>query len=256
MRDRFDTARRAAQRGGEVALKFFQEGFQLSAKGLNNLVTDADVAAERAIVDAIRSDFPGDAVFAEETHRDDVAADNLWIVDPIDGTHNFAHHVPQFGVSVAYYERGQPRHAVVYQPVGENWYTASRGQGAYCNDKLMHVAAEQNLSEVLIGIGFPYDREGPLDATLAAIRKLFAVHVHGVRRNGAATLDLCSVAAGQFGAFFEYGLAAWDFAAGRLIVEEAGGRVTTCEGEPLPIAQSTVLATNGHLHEAMLEICK
>ncbi|MHC5015140.1 MAG: inositol monophosphatase family protein [Planctomycetota bacterium] len=198
-----EVARRAAQVGGDVVTSYFREGVDVRQKGGWNLVSDADVESEHAIVDVIREAFPGHAVLGEESHHDDVGAEDLWVVDPLDGTNNFAHEIPHFAISIAYHRGGRPECGVVYSPVRGDWF----------------------------------------------------VHgIHGIRRFGTASLDLCMVGVGAFGAFFEYELSPWDFAAGRLFVEEAGGRVTTCRGEEIPLSKTTVLASNGHVHEAMLAV--
>jgi myo-inositol-1(or 4)-monophosphatase len=139
-------------------------------------------------------------------------------------------------------------------PVRDDWYIAQRGKGAFHNGEQVRVASNRRLDEVLIGFGYYYDRGAMMEATLNAVGDLLRRDIHGVRRMGAATLDLAYVGLGSFGAFFEYELAPWDFAAGRLFVEEAGGNVTTCRGEPVPIAPTSILASNGWLHDAVLEL--
>ena len=249
-----EVAREAARQGGEVVARYFRDGVTMRGKQSYNLVSDADVQAERTIVEVIREAYSDDAVLGEELHEADAGAARLWVVDPLDGTNNFAHRIPHFAVSIAYYEQGQPLAGVVYNPVRDDWYEATRGGGARCNGINVRVGNESRLDEVLVGVGFYYDRGAMMEATLAAIGELFRAQIHGIRRFGTASLDLCQVATGMFGAFFEYELSPWDFAAGRLFVEEAGGRVTTCAGDPLPLEKSSVLASNGRLHDAMLAI--
>lgn len=244
----------AARQAGEIVANYFRTGVVMRHKRPHDLVSDADVEAEQAIVAAIRRVYPRHEVLGEEGHQGDVTADDLWIIDPLDGTNNFAHQVPHFAVSIAYYRRGQPVCGVVMNPLRDEWYTAVRGCGAWLNGKPVRVSEERGLNEVLVGVGFYYDRGAMMEATLSAIRELFRQQIHGIRRFGAASLDLCAVGQGLFGAFFEYRLSAWDFAAGRLFVEEAGGRVTTGHGDALPLAVTSVLASNGHLHDAMLQI--
>ncbi|MCA1684602.1 MAG: inositol monophosphatase, partial [Planctomycetia bacterium] len=226
-------------------------------KDVANLVSDADLEAERAVVEVIRRTYPGHEILAEEAHTGDTAAEHLWVVDPLDGTNNFAHQIPQFAVSVAYYRRGVAQCGGIYNPTRDDWHVAVRGQGAYFNGERTRVGEQTSLGEVMVGVGFYYDRGEKMEATLAAVGDLKRDHqIHGIRRFGAATLDLCMVALGQLGAYFEFTLSPWDFAAGRLFVEEAGGRVTTCLGDPLPLARSSILATNGHLHDAMLAVVR
>jgi myo-inositol-1(or 4)-monophosphatase len=249
-----DVACQAAQRAGAILVRHFEQGVVVRSKQEYNLVSDADIEAERAVVAAIRQRFPEHAILAEEEHAASTEAEHLWVVDPLDGTNNFVHGIPHFAVSIAYYQAGQAQCGVVFNPVRGDWYVAQRGGGATCNGQTMRVSSHTRLSQVLVGLGFYYDRGALMQGTLDAIRDLFAEKIHGIRRFGTASLDLCHVAQGRFGAFFEYQLAPWDFAAGRLIVEEAGGRVTTCRGEPLPLRLSSVLASNGTLHDAVLRI--
>ncbi len=248
-------AREAARAGGEVVSRYFREGTTMRSKDVSNLVSDADIDAERAVVGVIREAFPGHEVLAEEEHAGRAEAEHLWVVDPLDGTNNFAHGLPQFAVSVAYYREGVARCGVILNPVRDEWHVAERGLGATFNGKPVRVNEEATLGETLVGVGFYYDHGTLMEATLGALSELKGVHhVHGSRRFGAATLDFCMVGLGMLGAYFEYTLSPWDFAAGRLFVEEAGGRVTTCRGGPLPMAKSSVLASNGRLHDAMLGV--
>ncbi len=247
-------AQQAARVGGDIVLRYYREGVVMRGKQSYNLVSDADTQAEHAIVDVIRSSFPDHAILAEEAHRDRVDAEHLWIIDPLDGTNNFAHRIPQFAVSIAYYRAGKPECGVVYQPLTDEWYVARRGCGAFHDGQAVQVSASSRLDQALLGVGFYYDRDKIMDATLAAIGDLFRQQIHGIRRFGAASLDLCWVGLGRFDGFFEFELAPWDFAAGRLFVEEAGGIVTDCLGRDLPIAKSSVLATNGRLHGTILDI--
>jgi myo-inositol-1(or 4)-monophosphatase len=249
-----DVAREAARRGAEIVCRHHRDGVTMRSKGVSDLVSDADTESEEAIVEVIRRAFPDHAILAEESHRGDAGAEHLWIVDPLDGTTNFAHRIPHFAVSIAYYRAGRAECGVVHNPVRGDWYLAVRGRGAFHDGSPIYVDPSAGLNDVLVGVGFYYDRGAMMEATLAAIHELFGRSIHGIRRFGTASLDLCQVATGVYGAFFEYELSPWDFAAGRLIVEEAGGRVTTCRGDDLPLARSTLLASNGHLHEAMLEI--
>ena len=249
-------AEAGARAGGDVVLKYHRTGVEMRSKESFNLVSDADIEAEAAVVRVIRETFPDHAILAEEGHRADGNAENLWVIDPLDGTNNFAHKVPQFSVSVAYCRRGRPMCGVVFNPVTGDWYTARRGEGAFANGERARVGAQRGLSEALVGFGFYYDRGAQMQATLAAIADFFGNDIHGVRRMGCASLDLCWVGIGRFGVFFEHKLSPWDFAAGALFVEEAGGKVTTCDGEPLPMAPTGVLATNGLLHGLALEITR
>ncbi|NQV24720.1 MAG: inositol monophosphatase [Rhodopirellula sp.] len=254
-----DVARQAAKAGGDILAGYFRQGIEMRTKQDCDFVSDADVESERAIIDVIRSSFPDHVILGEEAQDGavetlDTNADSLWVIDPLDGTTNFAHDIPHFAVSIGYYQMGQPVCGVIYNPARDDWFHAVQGEGAFANGVKVTVADHSSLSESLIGVGFYYDRGAMMEATLASIRDLFHQKIHGIRRFGTASLDLCQVGCGQFGAFFEYELSPWDFAAGRLFVEEAGGRVTNCRGSQLPLAKSSVLATNGKLHDSVLAI--
>ncbi len=249
-------AEEAARAGGAIASRYFRDGVAMRSKDTANLVSDADVEAEHAIAAVIRKAFPSHAILGEEAYQADAAAEHLWVVDPIDGTNNFAHQIPHFAVSVAYYHAGVAQCGVVYNPIREEWHTAALGRGAYHDGRQARVAEATRLDEVLVGVGFYYDRGAMMEATLAAIGDLKRREIHGIRRFGTASLDLCAVGLGRYGAYFEYELSPWDFAAGRLFVEEAGGRVTTARGDALPLARTSVLASNGPLHAPMLEVVR
>jgi myo-inositol-1(or 4)-monophosphatase len=249
-----EIARKAAAAGGEILAGYFRQGIAMRLKQACDLVSDADVESEKAIVAIIQEAFPEDAILGEEEAKGDVSAERLWIVDPLDGTTNFAHDLPHFAVSIGFYEHGQASCGIIFNPVCDDWFHAVRGEGAFHNGERVFVADHSSFDQTLVGCGFYYDRGAMMEATLASIREFFGQQIHGIRRFGTASLDLAQVGCGQFGAFFEYELSPWDFAAGRLFVEEAGGRITTCRGEDLPLAKTSVLASNGLLHEAALQI--
>jgi len=271
-----ETARRAAHVGGEVLNSFFRGSFDIRTKAIADMVSDADVQSEKSIIAHIRERFPTHAVLGEEgTISDEVKTSDceamdwqnephLWVVDPLDGTTNFVHQIPHFAVSIGYYEHGIGQVGVVYNPVTQQCFTAVRGRGALHGTGVLnsddHLPIQVNdddaLDQVLVGVGFYYDRGELMQRTLAAVGDFFGENIHGIRRFGTASLDLCQVAIGRYGLFFEYILSPWDFAAGRIIVEEAGGRVTTCDGSELPLDKSTLLASNGRLHEAGLAITR
>lgn len=249
-------AQNAAGTAGEILTRHFHQGVTVRTKESYNLVSDADIEAEQAIVRVIRERYPDHAILGEEEQKDDVGAEHLWVIDPLDGTNNFVHRIPHFAVSIAYHHRGAPQCGVVYNPIRDDLYISRRGAGAWANGRRVRVGGAVRLDKVLVGLGFYYDRGAMMEATLRAMRELFLAHVHGIRRMGTASLDLCQVGCGMYGAFFEYELAPWDFAAGRLFVEEAGGRVTDCRGGPLPLGKTSLLASNDSLHEAMLDIVR
>lgn len=250
-------AEEAARAGGAVAARYFREGVTMRTKDVANLVSDADIEAEQAIAAVIQKAFPTHVILGEESHQGgDASAEHLWVIDPIDGTNNFAHKIPHFAVSVAYYHAGVAQCGVIYNPIREEWHSAARGQGAFHDGEPVRVDEATRLDQVIVGVGFYYDRGAMMEATLDAIGELKRRQIHGIRRFGTASLDLCLVGLGCYGAYFEYQLSPWDFAAGRLFVEEAGGTVTDARGGRLPLGPSSILASNGKIHEAMLEVIR
>jgi myo-inositol-1(or 4)-monophosphatase len=249
----------AAKLGGEILMRYFCDGVTIRDKSdqggkAYDLVSDADLESERAIGDYLKSKFPNHELLGEEDLSGNVEADQLWVIDPLDGTNNFAHQLPHFAVSIAYLERGQAVVGAILNPARDEMFTAVRGGGAFLNGKRVSVCDSKTLSHTLIGCGFYYDRGAMMRKTLAAIEELFGREIHGIRRFGGAALDLCQVGCGQFGGYFEYQLSPWDFAAGALFVEEAGGQVTNGTGDPLPLATTSIVASNGKLHAAMIDI--
>ncbi len=250
--------------GAELMRLFADDSLQIRDKtvvgGLSyDLVSDADLGSERIIGERIRQAFPTHDVLGEESLGKEIVvanAEHLWIIDPLDGTNNYAHRLPHFAVSIAYYHRGIPLVGVIHNPATGQWFTATKGGGAFADAKLVRVSSAASLSKSLIGCGFYYDRGEMMRRTLATIEELFSFDIHGIRRFGTASLDLCMVGCGQLGSFFEYKLSPWDFAAGRLFVEEAGGKVTDSRGGDLPLASSSVLASNTLLHDAMLAVTR
>ncbi len=252
-------AREAARAAARVLMEHFRGDLMVRHKDANrtyDLVSEADLASERALVEVLRDSCPEHAILSEESHHAEASSEHLWIVDPLDGTNNYLHGIPHFAVSIAYYRHGEPTCGVIYNPAREDWYESTRGEGAFHNGQPARVAEHTALDKALVGVGFYYDRGAMMEATLAAIRDLFRHHIHGLRRMGTASLDLAQVGTGLFGGFFEYELSAWDFAAGRLFVEEAGGKITDCLGQPLPLARSSLLASNGTLHADLLKIVR
>ncbi|TWU01320.1 inositol monophosphatase family protein [Stieleria varia] len=252
-------AKEAAVSGGDVLMRYWRDGVQMRNKSDSggkayDLVSDADIESEHAVAATLRAAFPSHELMGEENLVADADAEHLWIIDPLDGTNNYAHRVPHFAVSIAYYHLGRPVVGVVLNPVRQECYTAVRGGGAFLDGRPIVVSEIDTLSGALIGCGFYYDRGEMMRRTLRAIEALFEQQIHGIRRMGTASLDLCQVASGMFGGFLEYKLSPWDFAAGRLILEEAGGRISDADGGELPLQSTSVVASNGRLHDAILEI--
>jgi myo-inositol-1(or 4)-monophosphatase len=243
----------AARKAAAVLLRQFRGPVEVRQKQACNLVTDVDLESEAVIVRELQSAFPGHRILGEESAADTGdPGEHLWIIDPLDGTSNFVHGIDQFGISIGYYRDNRPVTGVVVRPVSDEWFVAEQGGGATRNGRPVSVSPATELNEVLLGVGFYYDRDRKMRATLAAMEKLYQQEIRGFRRMGAAALDLCMVGCGQLGGYFEFQLAPWDFAAGRLFVEEAGGCVTCCAGQPLPLRTSSILASNGTLHPQLL----
>ena len=238
-------------------MTYFRQGVSIRCKNGESadLVSEADVNAEQAVIRVIHATFPEHAILGEESATDtDPNSPALWVIDPLDGTTNFLHDVQHFAVSIGYFEYGQPVCGVVWNPARGDMFTAVKGHGAQYNERPLHVSPIDRLDQSLIGTGFHVIRDAKLGATMGAIEELFGLNIHCIRRFGSAALDLCHVASGLYGAYFEYQLSAWDFAAGMLIVQEAGGQVTNGRGTPLLLQRSSILASNTLLHPQMVEI--
>lgn len=249
-------AKTAVREASRILKKYFRQENVVDFKATYNLVSQADRESEKAIVEIIHRAFPSHEILGEEGQTGDISAEHLWIVDPLDGTNNFCHGLDHFAISIGYYRNGQPELGIIYRPMSDEWFIAARNQGAFHNGSRCHTAAFSQLNQSLIGTGFFYDRGLQMRQTLAAIQALFEQDIHGIRRMGTASLDLCMVGCGIFGGFFEFDLAPWDHAAGRLFVEEAGGIVSNCEGDSIPIAHTSMIAGCPALHPILLETIK
>jgi len=244
----------AVKAGAAELSRFFNKSFVVSNKeGINNLVTEADHASEKAILDVIKKEFPGHYILSEEAGEIIQDSSYKWIIDPIDGTVNFAHSIPLCCVSIAVEYNGEIVLASVYNPIMNELFFAEKGKGSTLNDKQIKVSKKQNVMNACLVTGFPYTYldapNGPLQIFEKLIRKGIPV-----RRLGSAATDLCWVAAGRFDGFYEHKLQAWDSAGGYLIVEEAGGRVTDFKGNKFSPYQPHILATNGDIHDEMLAV--
>jgi len=244
----------AVKAGAAELSRFFNKSFIVSNKeGINNLVTEADHASEKAILEVIYKEFPDHHILSEEAGEIIQDSNYKWIIDPIDGTVNFAHSIPLCCVSIAVEYKGEIILASVYNPVMNELFFAEKGKGATLNDKPIRVSKKQNVVNACLVTGFPYTYldmpNGPLQIFEKLIRKGIPV-----RRLGSAATDLCWVAAGRFDGFYEHKLQAWDSAGGYLIVEEAGGKVTDFNGSKFSPYQPHILATNGDIHEEMLAV--
>jgi myo-inositol-1(or 4)-monophosphatase len=248
------TAVEAVVRAGDVMLARFGTDVRIDMKGAIDLVTDVDVAIEREFRERISERFPDHTVLGEEMGGSAIAsAGPCWVFDPIDGTTNFAHGLPIFCSSLALEVGGVAEVAAVYDPTRRELFTAERGGGAFLNGKPMRVSGAATLLEAVLVTGFPYD----VHSRVAEIVGLFAEFVgraRAVRRLGSAAIDLCYVAAGRLDGFWERDLKAWDIAAGALLVTEAGGTITNFRGEPFSSRGRDVVASNGRVHSAMLDV--
>ena len=224
-------------------------------KGQANLVTVADKKSEELIIGGILARYPSHSVLAEESGVTQPGAPVQWIIDPLDGTTNFAHGYPFYCVSIAVEEDGEIVCGVVYDPVRDELFTAARGSGAFCNGEPIRVSDVDALSQALLITGFPYNFRERLQTVLSQFEK-FLVASQAVRRGGSAALDLCYVACGRLDGFWELYLQPWDTAAGRIILEEAGGKVTNFKGAPFSIYMKEILASNGRLHGEMMGVLR
>jgi myo-inositol-1(or 4)-monophosphatase len=247
-----------ARDAGSILVDRLGRALQVSNKGDIDLVTEADLASEKLIIDRIRSHYPRHAILAEESGVTDGVevvpgrADWKWIIDPLDGTTNYAHGYPCFCVSIGIEREGKMEIGVVYDPTRDEMFAAERGQGATLNERRISVSTVDDLNSAMLCTGFPYNvRERPDFAREFAN---FTMEAQAVRRDGSASLDLAYIACGRFDGFWEDGLKAWDVAAGVLLIEEAGGRVTDFSGAPLDIYTPKVLATNGLVHSQMMRV--
>jgi len=245
---------RAARRAGSIINRATLDGsaLQVRSKRANDFVTRVDGAAEEAVIDIVRKAYPDHGFIAEESGESTPDAEYLWIIDPLDGTTNFIHGFPQYAVSIAVQHRGALTHAVVYDPAKNELFTASKGRGAFLNDRRIRVSKCLKLDDALVGTGFPFKELGRLDLYMRQLR-FFMEKSSGVRRAGAAALDLAYVACGRLDAFWELGLAPWDMAAGALLIQEAGGLVADITGEQKFMHSGDVCAATPKILPAVLE---
>ncbi len=255
MHPMLNTAVKAARHAGSIIVRGARDLDRLTVtrKGPNDFVSEIDQAAERVIVETLLEAYPTHGILAEEGSGQDRVSDPeyLWIIDPLDGTTNFLHGFPQYCVSIALKHRGKITQAVVYDPVHNDLFTATRGRGAYLNDRRLRVSRRTELKDCLIGTGFPFREQRHLDHYLAMMKALIE-RTAGLRRPGAAALDLAYVAAGYYDGFWEMGLSPWDIAAGSLLVLEAGGLVGDLSGNENYLESGKVLAANPKIFAQMI----
>ncbi|MBS0620459.1 MAG: inositol monophosphatase [Verrucomicrobia bacterium] len=246
-------ATQAALKAGELLSRGFGTNFTIASKpGAHNLVTEYDMQAERSIIASIQEHFPDHAILAEESGKNRSEHPVTWIIDPLDGTVNFAHGVPTFSVSIAAAIKQEIVSGVIYQPMTKELFVAQKGKGAYLNGSRLAVSEHKTLKEALLATGFPYNVEKNPYHCIEAFTEMQAKGVP-IRRLGSAAIDLAYVAAGKYDAYWEVSLHPWDVAAGILLIQEAGGQVTHFDGKPHAIFQAdTLVASNGHLHKELL----
>jgi myo-inositol-1(or 4)-monophosphatase len=248
-------AARAAVESGKILNNMFGGKTGIEKKGEIDLLTEADILSENAVMEIINKNFPRDAILTEESGEHGRESDRLWIIDPLDGTTNFAHSFPFFSVCIALRVQDEMVLSVVYNPFMNEYFEARRGEGAFLNKNPIKVSKAEDLKDSLVGTGFSYSVYKDPTRAMGLLQNMI-MSVQGVRRPGAASVDLCYVASGRLDGFWEEGLQPWDTAAGSLIVKEAGGIVSDFEGEEYSPFQKSIVAANPHIYPKMLDILR
>ena len=256
MHPMLNIAIRAAHAAGDQIIRYVDriEGVDIDAKGKNDFVTEVDRLAESIIIDQIKNAYPDHAILAEESGKQG-EADYTWVIDPLDGTTNFLHGFPQYSVSIALLHKGVPEQGVIYDPLKQELFTASKGAGAQLNRKRIRVSKQKRLDGALIGTGFPFREMERLEQYLENFRALCPL-TSGIRRAGSAALDLAYVACGRLDGFWEYGLKKWDIAAGVLLITEAGGTVIDTDGKENYFETGNIIAASPQLTGELLSILR
>ena len=254
MHPMLNIAVKAARRAGAIINRVSQDigTLTIKSKNFNDFVSEVDVAAERAIIDTLKDAYPTHGFLGEESGSTSNESDFIWIIDPLDGTTNFLHGFPQYCVSIALQHKGEITQAVIYEPNRNDLYTATKGRGAFLNDKRIRVSKCDKLQESLIGTGFPFRDFKYLDTYLSMFKSMLQ-KTSGIRRPGSAALDLAYVANGSLDGFWEIGLSPWDIAAGGLLVREAGGIISNLNGKDGWLQSGNVLAASPKIYDAMVE---
>jgi myo-inositol-1(or 4)-monophosphatase len=245
----------AVLKGSTVLRSYFGKVKNISKKGVIDLVTEADMNSEKVIIETIKNVFPEHSILAEESGLNDQTSKYQWIIDPLDGTTNYAHQVGLFAISIAFAMDQDIVFAIVLNPITEELFIAAKGKGAMLNNQAIEVSKVQKISESLLVTGFPYNLKSMFNPLMKRFSNCLSA-AQGVRRLGSAALDLCFVACGRFDGFWEQNLQPWDTAAGALIAREAGAIVTDFSNQYFTIDQKEILATNGKIHEELLETLK
>ena len=249
-----NTLIKASLEAGKILKENFEGNFKISSKDVvSNLVTEIDKKSEDRIIEIIKSDFPGHDIISEEAGSLYQDSEFKWIIDPIDGTVNFAHSIPLTCVSIALEKKGEVILGAVFNPISGEFFFSENGKGAFLNDTAISVSKNGDFGKSLLVTGFPYDSSSYKPDPVSVFKKFIMLDIP-IRRLGSAALDLCWTACGRFEGFWEYNLNAWDVAAGFLILTEAGGKVTNFKGETFSVYGKQILATNGLIHNNMLEV--
>jgi myo-inositol-1(or 4)-monophosphatase len=254
MHPMLNIAVKAARRAGAIINRASQDigTLTVKSKNFNDFVSEVDIAAERAIIDTLKDAYPTHGFLGEESGPTSNESDFIWIIDPLDGTTNFLHNFPQYCVSIALQHKGEITQAVIYEPNRNDLYTATKGRGAFLNDKRIRVSKCDKLQESLIGTGFPFRDFKHLDTYMSMFKSMLQ-KTTGIRRPGSAALDLAYVANGSLDGFWEIGLSPWDIAAGGLLVREAGGIISNLNGKDGWLQSGNVLAASPKIYDAMVE---
>jgi myo-inositol-1(or 4)-monophosphatase len=255
MHPMLNTAVKAARQAGSIILRAAEDIDQLTIKNksANDFVSEVDVASEEAIINILKTAYPTHGFLGEESGFSDKDADYIWIIDPLDGTTNFLHQFPQYCISIALMHKGDITHAVIYDPNRNDLFTATKGAGAYLNDKRIRVSKKAKLNESIIGTGFPFRDFAHLPCYLKMFEEMIT-NTSGLRRPGSAALDLAYVAAGWFDGFWEIGLSKWDIAAGALLVKEAGGIVSDFNEKQAWMKTGNIIAANAKIYGDFIKI--
>jgi myo-inositol-1(or 4)-monophosphatase len=255
MHPMLNTAVKAARKAGSIITRasYDIDKLNIQSKRQNDFVSEVDHAAEDAILGVLREAYPTHGFIAEESGEKNSDAEFVWVVDPLDGTTNFLHGFPQYCISIGLLHKGIPNQAVVFDPNRNELFTATKGVGAYLNDRRIRVTKTAHLEDALMGTGFPFKEVGGIDDYLRMFKNM-TLSCSGIRRPGAAALDLAWVAAGRLDGFWEIGLSPWDMAAGVLLVREAGGLVGDLAGEERFMDSGRIVASNGKLFAAILKV--
>jgi myo-inositol-1(or 4)-monophosphatase len=253
-----DFAKSIALKAGNIALDYQSKGFKISHKKnvISNLVTEADIACENFIIGKILEKFPDHSILGEESGKSKNKSDYQWIIDPIDGTTNYAHGYPSFAVSIALSYKNEIILGVTHAPMLQETFYASKGNGAYLNNVPISVSNNQSLELSLLATGFPPDKNSNDFTKAIALFTKAQNFIHGVRRSGSACLDLAYTAAGRLDGFFEIGLKTWDLATGLILIQEAGGKISNINGTNFQLSHKTIIASNGKIHQELVDYLK